>query len=706
MLNARMTHIRLALGVGTALLFVPLTIPLLMRRVFALDDLSAMHLPLRHLYQQALRSGHFPLWTPALGGGTYLLGEGQAGIAHPFHLALYGLLPLDVAFNLELIASYVLAFAGMWLLLRRLGLADAGAWCGSIAFAFCGFNLLHFLHPNMVAIVAHMPWLLWAADLALAGDTPRRRAAGAAAIALTLASAILIGFPQSVWFALVALAWFVVFRIVRGAPLGRVALVAAAVACGALIGAVQLLPTLDLLRESFRSDTTDTFRVSFSLHPLNLVQFVSGYTFATRVYTPVHGENNLHELGVYDGAFAVFVAAWILARWRHLTHRPLAGAFLALAGAGLVLALGRYGVVYPLLSQVPGLAGFRAPVRHIVLVHFALAGLAAIVLDDLVDLARRRAPLTRGTTWAIAVPAALSVAAVALTLGLSGSGAGDALGLRGVKAALGAIPFVLTAGLLAAAARGAKPALPLVVLVFAIDLGWWGHAYVWSDRPVAIDRIAPPEGLPPAAAGDLLHPFNDNRHVNVPVLFGYRSTRSYLGLYREPALTLYDPQVWRLLGVAWVLARERWIAIDDTLPQARLVADWRVTADPGADIREIDVARTALVDAPPGQTSGDPGTAAIVSDAPGALTVRTTAAGPQLLVVAQRFHEGWTARVDDAQVPVRRAYGDLLACLVPAGTHVVSWSFEPASAAWGLRLTLLGLLATALLWAAAARAPV
>ena len=96
-------------------LFVPLLIPLATGRALTLDDLANLHLPLRYLYWSALHNGDSVLWTSALFAGFDLHGEGQVGMAHPFHFLIYRLLPLDIAYNFELIANYVGAVAGMCL---------------------------------------------------------------------------------------------------------------------------------------------------------------------------------------------------------------------------------------------------------------------------------------------------------------------------------------------------------------------------------------------------------------------------------------------------------------------------------------------------------------------------------------------------------------------------------------------------------------
>ena len=86
-------------------------------------DLGWFNLPVRHLYREALRAGDSIWWTPSLFSGYFVHGDGQGGAAHPFHLLLYRWLPLDVAFNLVISASYAFGFAGMLVLQSRLAVS-------------------------------------------------------------------------------------------------------------------------------------------------------------------------------------------------------------------------------------------------------------------------------------------------------------------------------------------------------------------------------------------------------------------------------------------------------------------------------------------------------------------------------------------------------------------------------------------------------
>ncbi len=79
-----------------------------------------------------------------------------------------------------------------------------------------------------------------------------------------------------------------------------------AVLLGAVIGAVQLLPTFDALQNSVRqSNASAEFATQGSLPLLNLMQLVTPYLFAARVVGGI-----THEFGLYIGAVPIVLAAW------------------------------------------------------------------------------------------------------------------------------------------------------------------------------------------------------------------------------------------------------------------------------------------------------------------------------------------------------------------------------------------------------------
>jgi hypothetical protein len=671
-------------------LLAPLVWPLLTGRIFATTDLGFFHLPMRAIYRDGLHAGYWPIWTPALFAGFYAHGEGQTGMFHPLHVVLYRTLPLGIAFNLEFLASYLGAFAGMYWLLRRLRLMRAAALFGAMLFAFSGFQLLHFLHMNLVAVAAHTPWLLASIDVAIAEDRPSRRAAGMIAIACVLASAVLIGFPQAVWWNLLAAAWFAPLRAFELRRGRRLVPCAFALLCGALMGAVQLLPTLDLMRHSVRAEFSRSFAFMYSLHPYNVLQLWSPYVFKGRVF----GGGDypwIHELGVYSGAILIVALPWL---WiRRVALRPRATLVVGTAAFALVmfvLALGRYGYLDVPLTYLPGIGSLRAPVRYILLTQFALAILVAIVFEDLASRDGGHALDTRDVAL-ISVPLILSVLTAALVsthLVVSAR-----MRLAPLTSAIGGTLIVAAVtGAVLLAAMGRRWALPLLVLLTAADLGLSGLSYVYELPPQTVESQS--AGAPPAE--------DPQWRVVSPEVWGnrlllkhYRLAVGYAGLF--PTRTLPYKPFQRLASVRDSFAPDSTIEFrPDAIARARLLADVKVTSQPALDIDTIDLQRTALVAEPLPPLAGGAGTASVATDRPGRIVVDTVAPGPKLLSISERFDEGWTATADGRPLRVLRINGDFLGCLVDGGAHRIELRFAPRSFSAGALVSAIGVAALAI----------
>ena len=320
-MNGGRTRPVLIIAACSVALLAPLLDPLLTGRVFVFNDLSWFHLPIRYLYQQALQAGDTVLWTPSIFAGLYLHGEGQVGLFHPFHQLLYRLLPLGTAFNLELVANYPVAFAGTFWFLRRLRFSHAAALFGAMLFAFSGFNLLHHHHVNMVAIVAHMPWLLAAADVLIVdeqrrGTNARVRGDGGDPRVPSSCSDSRRPSGGTRWRSR---------RSACSAPARRAAGGAwcparGAVALGVLLGGIQLLPSAETAAQSMRMGLSREFALTYSLHPANLIQLWSPYFFARGAYS----EDDymwFHEFGIYSGAILPVALIWVWIRRHALPER-------------------------------------------------------------------------------------------------------------------------------------------------------------------------------------------------------------------------------------------------------------------------------------------------------------------------------------------------------------------------------------------------
>jgi hypothetical protein len=214
---------------------------------------------------------------------------------------------------------------------------------------------------------------------------------------------------------------------------------------------------------------------------------------------------------------------------------------------------------------------------------------------------------------------------------------------------------------------------------------------------------------------------NGPGEVGLRTVFGYNALetsayQAFVGSVPDPRATTYD-----ILGAAYVVSE---VKLDDftegerpltllerqngtwvyergrVLPIARLVYDYEVIADLDAAISRIhapdfDPATTAILPAEPNCDLGPAeatAEATIIDERSGFWRIETNSDTPALLVLSESAYPGWRVTVDGQTAEPLTAYSIIRAVCVPAGAHVVEWSFEPAVYKIGGAISLLVLV--------------
>jgi hypothetical protein len=681
--------------------------PLLTGQVPTTGDLLHFHYPIREFYARALADGRAFDWMPGLFDGYYLTGEGQLGAYHPLHWLLYRWLPLDTAFALETVLAYPFMLAGTWLFLRP-WCGEAPALFGAVLFTFCGFNLSHGDHINLVAVVSHLPWLLWVVQTVFTAATRTGRWSSLAAIALLTGSQLLLGHPQAVWFSLLVEAAFVMFlwfspRARWWPPLW----IALAKLLGLAIGAVQLLATLNAVRDSTRLGPDESFAFSYSLTPRHLIQLLEPSLLWGRVigWTAVSGD----EYAAYGGAVPLVLLAWWLAARPRLRRLGLISltdrlglAALAWGVLGLWLATGRFGGLYYVQTWLPLVRDFRCPARYVLYTQLALAIISAIALMRLVQLARREAaPLRRELVVAWLMGGASLFTAGAFLWPYRGHL--EILVEMWPSIVLGPVMFLAAAGTLTWALSGSRRGLAALVLLAACDHALYGLGGVvaWHKslpRALLLRDLERANAAPPSAEGRILR----GAPSNAPLLLGHRMWDGYAAIIPRRRLDQLSLAALRVAEVEYLPAAVQrlaripelksedgvWYRVPHTLPRFRLVTTSRMSLQPAVDLERIDVEHVALTPRELGLSGGSPGVLEVLCDQPGDIRLRSQVDGRQLLVVSETFHDGWTATVNDQPAPVEIVNGDFLGCVLEAGQHDISLRFQPAHLEVGKAISL------------------
>jgi hypothetical protein len=374
-------------------------------------DLVSFLYPTYRFAAGEITNGTLPLWNPTLYAGAPFISDIQAGFLYLPNIVLFLWQP-DFAYEtMQWFALGHVAWAGvgMYVLLRtlqwpRLPVSRPAAFFGALAFMFSDPLLVHLGNLNLIAVLSWLPWLLAAYSRALHGSYEGNVRLWLAVTAAIFALANYAGHAQSSLYLGLALATYTLgWSLYHWAGLGWRALLAGAwrlaLAGGLalLLTAPILLPALELTQFTERSTFSYQDTTHFSLAPAQLIGLLTPGFFGRgpalhwslwdRVETP------------YAGVSTLLLAIGALLMSQPKLRRRL-WPWTLLAAVGLLMALGVYAIVHGWLTWLlPPLGQMRAPARALILWNTALAILAAVGADQLVQQGQDALAGDGGQQW-------------------------------------------------------------------------------------------------------------------------------------------------------------------------------------------------------------------------------------------------------------------------------------------------------------------
>ena len=326
------------------------------------------------------------------------------------------------AYNIVLLAGYVLSGAAMYLLVRYLRCGRlVAAWAGLVYIVF-PWHLMRVPHASLVHL-EFLPLLLLALVAALRLPTWRRFAlVGAATLACWLTSGYFGAMAV-----VIAVAFALGVLLTRSAGERRVrffALTTSSALAGTLV-VVALAYGADVGRDAgLNRPVADVYSWGVHLHELVVPaarNFVFGDWTAPFLSTRQHGSYPV-ETTNYLGILTIALAAvWLVLAWRRRTvldarKRLATPAFATVAVIALLLSLPGHVSVLGQTVRMPSwlfwqiVPAFRVPSRWSVVVETALVPLAALALQEVVSAARRYAPRWKGQALAAGLAVTAMVA--------------------------------------------------------------------------------------------------------------------------------------------------------------------------------------------------------------------------------------------------------------------------------------------------------
>jgi hypothetical protein len=639
--------------------------------------------------------GVIPFWSPNILSGYPFAANPLSGLWYPpGWLAL--LLPLPMGFNLLVMAHLLLGGVGLYQFLRLQGLSHPGALFGALAFMAAPkiFAQYGAGHLTLVYAVSWTPWLL---VTSISDRKPFWVKPGLILALIFLADPRWAPYAGMLW-----AFWVVAHRHQRermsysqGAKgkslISTSKSILSNILIAALIAAPLAIPLMEYTRLSTRSQLSAEDIFAFSLPPARTL----GLIF------PDFGGN--HEWMLYPGGIVlIFLLVAVLAGKDRRKIRFWLYVFLL----SIIFSMGSNLPLLPALAGIPGFDLLRVPARALFLTGLAGAVLAAFGVEALIQ--GLQDGKRKISMWLVGLSGFCVIFSISVGV-LTGDWAANFL--WGAAIILVGTVWVLVM------LNGKIPNQIWIVGLFGIALLDWGavNTSVISFRNQAIDSsesyavaadlaqksgdfrtYSPSYSLPQAVSA--IHGLELADGVDPLQLKAYSDYMDLAtGVPRDGySITLppfesgnietdnagYQPDLEMLgfLNVEYIIS-----AFEIPVDGLSLVEEVN-----GVWIYENALVRPrAWVQASEGSYDLDWDPAEIVDWQPNRILVKAN--GPGLVMLSEIAYPGWRVRVDDVPATLETPLGILRGAQIPAGEHLVEFTFHPMSVYIGLLCCLLGL---------------
>ena len=268
--------------------------------------------PAQEQFHSRLLEGDFALWNPYPAGGTPLASVPHQGFFDPLNLPFL-FFPDRIAPAWIKLAELSVAMAGVFLLLRSLGVSQAASLTAGVIYSFSGFQTVWTNWPQS-HVGAYLPWLLWGAERLLRC----RNLSAVLTIALATCAMLLAGFPALTGWGIVLMLLWVILRSRTDLSSDRKTLRLAASALGSValgfgLAAWQLFPFISQINATDLSHRAQT--VSDHLSPSLMATAAIPRAFGSHAQGFFYGDRNYIETCAFLGAGALVIVVCALL-WR------------------------------------------------------------------------------------------------------------------------------------------------------------------------------------------------------------------------------------------------------------------------------------------------------------------------------------------------------------------------------------------------------
>lgn len=373
------------------------------------SDIISFLYPWRVLGIEIIKSGSLPFWDPTSLLGTPLMANFQAAILNPLNF-LFFVFNYPFAWSIQVFLQPILIAFATFLFLKNLGLKTASSLFGSLTFAFSGFSIIWMEYNTIGFTLVFVPLVLLIVDKIIT----QPKFTYAFWLGLLLCLQIFAGYPQisiyTIFFATIYFIYKILSNqdnlfwrankptnighelskqlsagylavLLRSSSFFKITVYISGVISSLLLSAVQIIPSLELLKFSIRSVDSTALAGGIQFLPIRhlITLFIPDF-FGNP------GTGNYWSLGSYDN-FVLFIPiiALCFAVWPFLSKSAFHRQNLIFVIFLLITLLIATNNILSALVVKYDIVGLKSAVaaRVLFMFDFSLAVLSAVGLNNL-----------------------------------------------------------------------------------------------------------------------------------------------------------------------------------------------------------------------------------------------------------------------------------------------------------------------------------
>ncbi len=706
----------------------------------AMPDIITQIYPWRHLAIDIWKQGQIPLWNPYTFSGNPLLANYQSAVLSPFNI-LFFLLPFVDAWSILVLLQPLLAGEFMYLFVRSLRVSNVGSLISAISFMFCGFITSWMGYATLGYAILFLPLSLFCVEEYF----ETKKNIFLILLSLTIPLSFFSGhFQISLYFLITVLA-YIIYKFIFSRNTYNTLRLALFVFFGLLLVMPQILPSIELYLESFRSSFFQTGGIPIEYLPSFLAPDFFGNPVTRNTWF-----GNYAEWNAYMGVLPLMLAIYSLLRIK----KPRILFFFIFGLLSLILAISNPISTFIQNLHIPILSTGTIN-RIIVLFSFTFAVLAGFGYDQLL-LDIKKASKKMIFIWFSLLSLLFVLLWIAIFQKLFIPL--EKIAISKQNLILPTILFLALSALVAFAVmlrkiKYSKALYVFLALGFIVLVAFDMLRFAIKWMPFDPKNLVFPS-FSTTEAFSKISGFNrvfGNLGGEATMYYKLPSVEGYDALYNKrygqfigyieneefiesswsvvsfpknskntsKAINLLDIKyiAHKLTdnGVSWTFpywtyprGQFNLIYKDDyyefyqnnnVFPHAFLVGEYRVIKDKKQILKTIfskdfNLKQEIVLEKDPGinKTERDIGNAKIINYQPNNIEISVDAKNKALLFLADNYYKGWKATVDGKKVSILKADYTFRAVGVDEGKHSVRFWYDPWSFRLGLYLATVGLI--------------